>query len=86
MTHYAAETFCQWLSKQTGKNTVCRPKQNGNMQPVEERKLLISSQETRKIFQIQGFWRKFFDAKTDSISSFVIYAKTARTGRRNRAK
>lgn len=53
MTHYAAETFCQWLSKQTGKNTVCRPRQNGNMQPVEERKLLISSQEILKIFQIR---------------------------------
>lgn len=51
MTHYAAETFCQWLSKQTGKNTACRPRQNGNMQPVEERKLLISSPGTRKIFQ-----------------------------------
>ena len=33
------------------------------MQPVEERKLLISSPGTRKIFSDQGFWRKFFDAK-----------------------
>ena len=45
------------------------------MQPVEERKLLISSPGTPKDFSDQGFWRKFFDAKTDSISSFVIYAK-----------
>ena len=31
-----------------------------------------------KDFSDQGFWRKFFDAKTDSISSFVIYAKNSK--------
>lgn len=30
-----------------------------------------------KDFSDQGFWRKFFDAKTDSISSYVIYSKNS---------
>jgi len=30
-----------------------------------------------KDFSDEGFWRKFFAAKTDSISSFVIYAKNS---------
>ena len=30
-----------------------------------------------KDFSDQGFWRKFFDAETDSISSYVIYAKNS---------
>lgn len=31
-----------------------------------------------KRFSDQGFWRKFFDAKTDSIGSYVIYSKNSK--------
>ena len=31
-----------------------------------------------KDFSDQGFWRKFFDAKTDSIGSYVIYSKNSK--------
>ena len=31
-----------------------------------------------KDFSDQGFWRKFFDAKTDSIGSYVIYGKNSK--------
>lgn len=48
---------------------ICSPWRNGNS-------LFLHREPER--FQT-GFWRKFFDVtKTDSISSFVIYAKNSK--------
>ena len=48
------------------------------MRHVAARKHLIRLRVSPKDFSDQGFWRKFFDAKTDSIGSYVIYSKNSK--------
>lgn len=40
ITYHAANKFCEWLSAQTGTSIACRPKPNGNMPAVQERRPL----------------------------------------------
>ena len=54
MTHYAAETFCQWLSKKTGKTYRLPTRRNGNMRHVAARKRLISLRAIQKISPIKA--------------------------------
>ena len=72
MTHYAAETFCQWLSKQTGKKYRLPTEAEWEYAARGGTETPYFFTGNPKDFSDQGFWRKFFDAKTDSISSFVI--------------
>ena len=78
MTHYAAETFCQWLSKQTGKKYRLPTEAEWEYAARGGTETPYFFTGNPKDFSDQGFWRKFFDAKTDSISSFVIYAKNSK--------
>ncbi|MDR1357046.1 MAG: SUMF1/EgtB/PvdO family nonheme iron enzyme [Tannerellaceae bacterium] len=78
MTHYAAETFCQWLSKKTGRKYRLPTEaeweyaaRGGATTPY------FFAGDPAK-FSDRGFIRKFIDAKTDSISSYVIYSKNSR--------
>ena len=77
MTHYAAETFCQWLSKKTGKKYRLPTEAEWEYAARGGQETPYFFTGNPKDFSDQGFWRKFFDAKTDSISSFVIYAKNS---------
>ena len=77
MTHYAAETFCQWLSKKTGKKYRLPTEAEWEYAARGGSETPYFFAGNPKDFSDQGFWRKFFDAETDSISSYVIYAKNS---------
>ena len=77
MTHYAAETFCQWLSKKTGKKYRLPTEAEWEYAARGGTETPYFFEGNPKDFSDQGFWRKFFDADTEGISPFVIYAKNS---------
>ncbi len=54
MTHYAAETFCQWLSKKQVRITACQLKRNGSMLPGGVKKTAYFFQGSPKDFSDRG--------------------------------
>lgn len=78
MTHYAAETFCQWLSKKTGKKYRLPTEAEWEYAARGGTETPYFFPGNPKDFSERGFWRKFFDAKTDSISAYVVYARNSR--------
>jgi formylglycine-generating enzyme required for sulfatase activity len=78
MTHYAAETFCQWLSKKTGKKYRLPTEAEWEYAARGGTETPYFFPGNPKDFSERGFWRKFFAAKTDSISAYVIYTANSR--------
>ncbi|MDL2255342.1 SUMF1/EgtB/PvdO family nonheme iron enzyme [Parabacteroides sp. OttesenSCG-928-G06] len=78
MTHYAAETFCQWLSQKTGKNYRLPTEAEWEYAARGGTETPYFFPGNPKEYSNLGFWRKFFDAKTDSISTYIIYANNSR--------
>jgi len=78
MTHYAAETFCQWLSQKTGKKYRLPTEAEWEYAARGGTETPYFFPGNPKDFSDKGFWRKFFSADTDGISTHVIYTKNSR--------
>ena len=77
MTHYAAETFCQWLSLETGKKYRLPTEAEWEYAARGGTETPYFFEGNPKDFSDRGFMRKFFAAKTEVISDYVVYKKNS---------
>jgi Uncharacterized conserved protein len=78
MTHYAAETFCQWLSKKTGKKYRLPTEAEWEYAARGGTETPYFFAGNPKKFSNKGLLRKISSPDTDPISQYVIYANNGK--------
>jgi len=73
MTHYAAETFCQWLSLKTGKKYRLPTEAEWEYAARGGTETPYFFEGNPKKFSTMGWMRKFISADTKPISDFIVY-------------
>lgn len=73
MTHYAAETYCKWLSMKTGKKYRLPTEAEWEYAARGGTETPYFFEGNPKKYSNLGFWRKISGADTAVINSYVIY-------------
>lgn len=77
MTHYAAETFCQWLSLKTGKKYRLPTEAEWEYAVRGGTETPYFFEGSPKKFTNGGFWNKIFGVDTTNINGYIIYANNS---------
>jgi formylglycine-generating enzyme len=77
MTHYAAETFCKWLSQVTGKTYRLPTEAEWEYAARGGTTTPYFFSGNPKKFERDGFFRKVFGPDTSVINSFVVYQENS---------
>ncbi len=77
MTHYAAQTFCQWLSLKTGKKYRLPTEAEWEYAVRGGSQTPYFFEGNPKKFTNDGLWNNLFGADTTMINRYVIYANNS---------